>query len=74
MLVPFAGVPLALAPGAAGDRLYFRHGTAKVRKARATHAGDDVLPHLAKTGGVNRWVIPATIAVAILLSVLAFLL
>ncbi|HIJ80414.1 MAG TPA: DUF2628 domain-containing protein [Desulfuromonadales bacterium] len=67
--IPGVNILLHLGAGMVGNYLYYRHTTAKILEARATHPPHNLVPILQEMGGVNRWVVWATLLLSILLAI-----
>lgn len=63
--VPFFGLIFWIAAGIAGNYLYFRHVTARIREARSVQPSHQLPAALRELGGVNEWVIPVAIVLTL---------
>ncbi|HEY5996518.1 MAG TPA: hypothetical protein VIU29_05820 [Candidatus Deferrimicrobiaceae bacterium] len=62
--IPFFGFAFWVASGLAGNYLYWRHASSRVREARSATPPERLPAVLTELGGVNEWVIPVAIIVS----------
>ena len=63
--IPYFGLVFWIAAGIAGNYLYYRHVTTRIRNARSVQPSHQLPAVLMELGGVNEWVIPVAIVVTL---------
>jgi len=68
--IPGLNILLHIGAGMIGNYLYYRQVKTKIVEIRSTQSPQNVVPVLQEVGGVNRWVVTASILIGIIMVIL----